>query len=425
MWINRRKYFLATYRKIMLLTFMLTLIYACILTTSAESVVSILPPSQSIDANQEFDVYINIDPETPIAGAQLDILYDPDVLSVSTVNEGDFFKHDGTMSIFIGGTVDHSQGRVNGLFAVTLGKAEISTEGTFAHITFIASDRKGDCIIDISNVILSNSDGLSVPVTTHTAQVTINENTPSCQIDETTANSDGGSGGGGGDTGEDVNNIALKEVKKIYIIADTDITYSFDENSNPINSINYRSLKNAGFITSTIEVLKDVSSTVSENPEGLIYRNMNIWIGKAGYATETNMDDMRISFVVLKNWILVNDVDSENIHLKRYHAGKWETLDTEITGENEDFLIFEAKTPGFSPFAITAETPSDDMENEVSLNEESDSEITDQKEESSISIENSVSGSTETTSSKLAQNSSLLLCISMLIILLFRRDKLI
>ncbi|WMW23131.1 PGF-pre-PGF domain-containing protein [Methanolobus mangrovi] len=421
---NRMKYSPDSYRKIMFLFFVLILIYACILTTSAESVVSISPSSQSIGANQEFDVYINIDPETPIAGAQLDILYDPDMLSVSSVNEGDFFKQDGTMSIFIGGTVDDSQGRVNGLFAVTLGKAEISTEGTFAHITFIASDTKGDCVIDISNVILSNSDGLSVPVTTHTAQVTINENTPSSPIDETTASS-GGGGGGGGDTGEDANNIALKEVKKIYIIADTDIIYSFDENSNPISSINYRSLKNAGFITSTIEVLKDVSSTVSEKPEGLIYRNMNIWIGKAGYATGTNMDDMRISFVVLKNWITVNDVDPENIHLKRYHAGKWETLDTEIKGENEDFIIFEAKTPGFSPFAITAEAPSYIMEDEVLLNEESDSKITDQEEENSISIDNSVSGSTETSSAKLAQNSSLLFCTSMLIILFLRRGKLI
>ncbi len=418
------KYSPDSFRKIMLLFLVLTLIYACILTTSAESVVSISPSSQSIDANQEFDVYIKIEPETPIAGAQLDILYDPDMLSVSSVNEGDFFKHDGTMSIFIGGTVDDSQGRVNGLFAVTLGKAEITTEGTFARITFTTSDTAGDCAIGISNVILSNSDGLSVPVTTHTAQVTINENMPSSQIDETTSSS-GGGGGGGGDTGEDVNNIALKEVKKLYIIADSDVIYSFDENSNPISSVSYRSLKNAGFITSTIEVLKDVSSTVSENPEGLIYRNMNIWIGKAGYATGTNMDDMRISFVVLKNWIRVNDVDSGNINLKRYHAGKWETLDTEITGEDEDFVIFEAKTPGFSPFAITAETPSDDMEDEVLLNDGSDSKITYQEEEESISIENSVSGSTETSSAKLAQNSSLLLCTSMLIISLFRRGKFI
>ncbi len=418
------KYSPDSYRKIMLLFLVLTLIYACILTTSAESVVSISPSSRSIDANQELDVYINIEPETPIAGAQLDILYDPDMLSVSSVNEGDFFKQDGTMSIFIGGTGDETQGRISGLFAVTLGKAEITTEGTFARITFTASDTSGDCVIGISNVILSNSDGLSVPVTTHTAQVTINENIPSSQIDETTASS-GGGGGGGGDTGEEAGNIAFKEVKKLYITAETDIIYSFDENSNPISSISYRSLKSAGFITSTIEVLKDVSSTVSENPEGLIYRNMNIWIGKAGYVTGTNMDDMRISFVVLKNWIRVNDVDSGNINLKRYHAGKWETLDTEITGENEDFVIFEAKTPGFSPFAITAETPSDDMEDEVLLNDGSDSKITDQEEEDSISIENSVSGSTETSSAKLAQNSSLLLCTFMLIISLFRRGKFI
>lgn len=415
------------YRKRMLFFLVLTLVYSCILTASADSVVSISPSTQEVYANQNFDVYINIEPDQPIAGAQLDILFDGNMLSANNVVDEGFFEQGGAMSIFIGGTVDNPQGKINGLFAVTLGQVEISTSGTFVHITFTASNNTGNTIISLSNVILSDSEGKIVPVTIQNAQVNILE-VSSSLAQETVTTSESGGGGGGGNTGENADNIKIKEVEKLYVTGNSEIIYLFDENTNPISSISYNSLKNAGLITSTVEVLNDVSSTVSEKPDGIIYKNINIWIGKAGYANENNMEDMKISFEVLKEWIQENDVETTNIHLKRYHEGNWETLETEMTGESEDYITFEATTPGFSPFAITADLSSGNTIDETLLDEENENDIItseEGKKEDNQIPKNSFSVSQDSNSAKLAQNSSLILCMSMFILLLCRRRKVV
>jgi PGF-pre-PGF domain-containing protein len=48
-------------------------------------------------------------------------------------------------------------------------------------------------------------------------------------------------------------------------------------------------LKNSGQITSTIEVLNNRSKLVNSTPDGSIYIYVNIWVGKAGFATASNI----------------------------------------------------------------------------------------------------------------------------------------
>ena len=40
--------------------------------------------------------------------------------------------------------------------------------------------------------------------------------------------------------------------------------------------------------------------------------------------------------------------------MHRYSQGKWNALNTTKTGEDDQYIYYEAKTPGFSPFAITS-----------------------------------------------------------------------
>ncbi|WP_407356239.1 PGF-pre-PGF domain-containing protein [Methanolobus sp. WCC5] len=390
--------------------------------------VTVSPLVREVNSNQQFDVYINIEPQTPIAGAQLDILFDNNIISAVEVNSGDFFEQDGTTSVFIGGTINNQQGSIKGLFAVTLGKAEICTAGNFAHISFIAGNDTGNSDIILTNVILSDFQGNAVPVTVHNAEVNIPGSTPLTPPEDVPVSAGGsGGGGGGGATGENTENIGLKEVVQLYVTSGSRISFLFEEKTNPIKEISYLSLKNAGFITGTIEVLNDVSSTVSQRPSGVVYRNINIWIGKAGYATDSNIDDTRISFTVLKKWMDLNNAGPDNVHLERYHEGRWETLDTRITGEDEDFFLFEAETPGFSPFAITADVPDVSPGTEKQERIENDpvfdpAETNNEKTKENDTL-NNYPASDRTGSAELAQNSSLLLCISMIAILLCRRAK--
>jgi len=40
--------------------------------------------------------------------------------------------------------------------------------------------------------------------------------------------------------------------------------------------------------------------------------------------------------------------------MHRYSQGKWNALNTTKTGEDDQYIYYEAITPGFSPFAITS-----------------------------------------------------------------------
>ncbi len=169
------------------------------------------------------------------------------------------------------------------------------------------------------------------------------------------SSSSGGGGGGGAGSAEDFANVAMKDVDTQYLKIDTNVIYEFSREGNPIQSISFYSLKNSGEITSTIEVLNSRSKLVNSTPEGTVYKYVNIWVGKAGFATPTNIKDASLKFKVNSSWIEGMDIDPEDVKLQRYNGASWEILPTTTENITGDFVVFKATTPGFSPFAITAE----------------------------------------------------------------------
>lgn len=168
-----------------------------------------------------------------------------------------------------------------------------------------------------------------------------------------TGSGGGGGGDGGGSSGESAENILFKDVLAVNTMKDTATAFEFSNEMNDIQYIRYMSLKNSGKISTTIEVLKNTSGFVKSAAPDITYRNINIWVGKTGYATEGNIQDPVIGFRVSQKWVLDNAIDPYTIKLNRYSGGAWEELATEQTGSDNNYLYFEAKTPGFSPFAIT------------------------------------------------------------------------
>ncbi|MCD4821472.1 MAG: PGF-pre-PGF domain-containing protein [Methanococcoides sp.] len=170
----------------------------------------------------------------------------------------------------------------------------------------------------------------------------------------------GGSSGGSGATGEDFGNIEFKDVAENNVMSGQAISYDFDSPGNPIVTVNFTARKNSGAISTTIEVLKNISALVKDAPNGLVYKNVNIWVGNAGFATPDNIDSPTIGFRVNSSWMEMNGVDSSDIRLNRYSDNSWSTLETNVTEEGEEYVSFESLTPGFSPFVITAQ-PLDDI----------------------------------------------------------------
>ncbi|WP_367343747.1 PGF-pre-PGF domain-containing protein [Methanomethylovorans sp.] len=163
-----------------------------------------------------------------------------------------------------------------------------------------------------------------------------------------------GGGGGGAGSAEDFANVAMKDVANAYMPMNTNVTFVFTREGNAIQSIGLYSLKNSGQITSTIEILNNRSKLVNNTPEGSIYKYVNIWVGKSGFATADNIKDAKIRFKVNASWMQTMDVSSSDIRLQRYNGNAWQVLPTTQISNATDYVIFESQTPGFSPFAITA-----------------------------------------------------------------------
>ncbi|MCM1986050.1 PGF-pre-PGF domain-containing protein [Methanococcoides seepicolus] len=237
--------------------------------------------------------------------------------------------------------------------------------GTLATIVF---DTKGSGTsslllsnVVVSNVVVSNSSAVAVPISVVNGMVSIiGESAPSDGEMSNSGSGGGGSSGGSGATGEDFGNIEFKDVAEKNVRSGQAISYDFDSPGNPIVTVNFTAQKNSGAISTTIEVLKNTSALVKDAPNGLVYKNVNIWVGNAGFATPENIDLPAIGFRVNSSWMEMNGVDSSDIRLNRYSDNSWSTLETKVTEEGEEYVYFESLTPGFSPFAISAH-PSDDI----------------------------------------------------------------
>ncbi len=102
-------------------------------------------------------------------------------------------------------------------------------------------------------------------------------------------------------------------------------------------------------------MLNDRSKLVDTTPEKIVYRYINIWIGKAGFATTSNIHDPVIRFSVNSSWIKQTGAAPEDIRLLRFNETAWETLPTHVQSNGTEYVMLESQTPGFSPFAIVAE----------------------------------------------------------------------
>ncbi|KXS43202.1 MAG: hypothetical protein AWU59_1240 [Methanolobus sp. T82-4] len=183
------------------------------------------------------------------------------------------------------------------------------------------------------------------------------------------------SGGGGGSTGEKYENILVKEVESIYVTKDSRISYEFTKDGNAITSVHFDALRNAGTISTIVEVLKDRSTFAKADAPGNVYQQMNIWVGKSGFVDPDNVENLGIGFMVEKTWLEENNIESDTVKLYRYSNESWTALDTEVTEEDDDYVYFESQTPGFSPFAISSEAESEELTDEAILQSVSDDSV--------------------------------------------------
>jgi PGF-pre-PGF domain-containing protein len=165
-----------------------------------------------------------------------------------------------------------------------------------------------------------------------------------------------GGGGGAGGSSEPQSNVETKELSQTFISSGNSVKFDFPQKVTPVLSIILDSKKAAGKTTTIVEVLKEKSTLVSGLPPGEIYKCVNIWVGNGGFGDSSNIANAVINFKVEKAWMRDKSIDKSSITLNRYSNKKWDSLPTNLSDEDDRYLYFTAKTPGFSPFTITGKT---------------------------------------------------------------------
>jgi PGF-pre-PGF domain-containing protein len=157
---------------------------------------------------------------------------------------------------------------------------------------------------------------------------------------------------GSGTSGENFSNIEVKEKYWKDIFKNKVTSYIFTNKSNPILFVNVTGNVSAEEINTAIEVLKNTSSLVKNPAPGIVYKNMNIWVGTSGFATPKNIKEAFIKFKVDNNWMSANSITSSDLILKKWNGNSWIDIETRVLSKDDTNTFFEGKTYAFSPFAI-------------------------------------------------------------------------
>jgi hypothetical protein len=125
-----------------------------------------------VSAGQQFSVLINVDPNNAIAGAQFSLSFDPSLVNVIGVTEGNLLKQGGANTYFMAGEINNAAGAISGVAGAIITPGQtVSSSGTFATITFAAGTAQGTCPLNLSNVIVGDISGHSVTANIINGQV--------------------------------------------------------------------------------------------------------------------------------------------------------------------------------------------------------------------------------------------------------------
>lgn len=174
--------------------------------------------------------------------------------------------------------------------------------------------------------------------------------------------SSGGSSGssGAGGSPEPQNNIEGKELSQEFITNGQRVKFEFPKGTTCIRYVEFDAKKALGKIPTIVEMLKGQSKLVSSLPSGTGYKNVNIWVGTGGIASSDNIENAVIGFRVEKAWLEKNGANASSLNLWHYD-NVWSKLDTQKIGEDDTYVYFEAKTPGFGHLVIVVENEKTDL----------------------------------------------------------------
>jgi PKD repeat protein len=149
-------------------------IYASTISISAASnstIITILPENQTIYPGDTIIISLNCSTQQPIKAFQFDLSFNPKLLQVTNVSEGNFFE--GYLTFFNAGTINNDVGMITNIYSLILGPGNGTKAGTFISVNFTAKSASGNSIFTLLNLNVTNDEAVPIPVQVITTYVTV------------------------------------------------------------------------------------------------------------------------------------------------------------------------------------------------------------------------------------------------------------
>jgi hypothetical protein len=185
---------------IIILAIFITLLVPGMAAAAGNAVVSVMAPVDALDPGEQFTVSINVEPNNAIAGMQFNLSYDPVIVTVNGITEGNLLNQGGANTYFNSGDIDNEAGIVTGVFGAIINPGQsVATMGTFAVITMTAGNNGGSSQLTLSNVIIGDIASQPLPVSVINDTIDVADESPNPP--PSGGGIPGGGGGGGGASG--------------------------------------------------------------------------------------------------------------------------------------------------------------------------------------------------------------------------------
>jgi len=112
---------------------LLVLLMAFISPAMAVSTAFIQPVTQKVNLDGSFIFYMNVTAGNPIAGMQTNIKFDPTIIRIDSITEGNLFNRNYT-TFFSPGKINNTLGTVENIFNVVIGPHAVTGSGIFIEI---------------------------------------------------------------------------------------------------------------------------------------------------------------------------------------------------------------------------------------------------------------------------------------------------
>jgi PGF-pre-PGF domain-containing protein len=159
-----------------------------------------------------------------------------------------------------------------------------------------------------------------------------------------------GPNGGGSGTGNGTNTTS-QSILIATVFANVPIVAVFDSSLLDIRQLNLTVNSTAYNVKLIISTLGSKPAEISANPLGTLYKYLNITTQNLA---DQSITDARIKFRVNKSWYSTSNLNVSTTVLNRYSNNKWTSLKTMLLSNDSNYYYFEAQSPGFSIFAVTA-----------------------------------------------------------------------